>query len=79
MLGRCGDQEAEQEYGFARVVGVRNLSLDEKMLFVLELHVPAQLNPHYKQRQFCFDRLDNQIRRRVSLEVLLFLPDNSGR
>jgi len=79
MLGRCGDEETEQKDGFAGVVRVRDLSLDEKTLFALQLHVPAQLSPHYKRRLFCFDHLDNQIHRRVSLEVLLFLPDNSGQ
>ena len=79
MLGRCGDEETEQKDGFAGVVGVRNLSLDEKTLFAFQLHVPAQPDPRYKRQRFCFDRLDSQIHRRVSLEVLLVLPNNSGQ
>ena len=31
MLGGCGDEEREQKDGFAGVVGMRDLSLDEKM------------------------------------------------
>ena len=79
MLGRCGDKETEQEDGFAGVVRVGNLSPYEKMLFALRLHVPARLNPRYKQQRSCFDHLDSQIHLQVSLEVLLVLPDNSGQ
>ena len=79
MLSRCRDKETEQKDGFAGVVWVRDLPLGEETLFALQPHVPAQPNPHYRRRRFCFDRLDSQIHHQVSLEVPLVLPDNSGR